>query len=106
MSDIFMLVDVFQTFWNYSLHKYQIDPAYFVSALQLAWNALFKTIDRPIPLISNPEMCQLIQPNIRRCIKHASVRDAVANNKLMGSLYDSLQPTSYIMEVNANNLYI
>ena len=47
----------------------------------------------------------MIQPNIRGGICHASVRYARANNKLMGSLYDQRQPTSYIMEVNANNLY-
>ena len=36
---------------------------------------------------------------------HASVRYARANNKLMGSLYDPSLPTSYIMYVDANNLY-
>ena len=47
----------------------------------------------------------MIQPNIRGGICHASVRYALANNKLMGSLYDPRLPTSYIMEVDANNLY-
>ena len=28
-----------------------------------------------------------------------------ANNKLLGSLYDPTQPTSYILYVDANNLY-
>ena len=47
----------------------------------------------------------MIQPYIRGGICHASVRYARANNKLMGSLYDPRQQTSYIMEVDANNLY-
>ena len=47
----------------------------------------------------------MIQPNIRGGIWHSSVRYARANNKLMGSQYDLRQPTSYIMEVNADNLY-
>ena len=46
----------------------------------------------------------MIQPNIRGGICHASVHFATANNKLMGSLYDPTQPTSYIMVVDANNL--
>ena len=50
-------------------------------------------------------MYRMIQPNIRGGICHASVRYARANNKLMGSLYDPRQPTSYIMELDANNLY-
>ena len=93
-SDICLLADVFQAFRNNSLDDYQLEPAYFVSAPQLAWNALLKHINRPIPLITDPEMCRLIEPNIRGCICHASVRYARANNKLLGSLYDPRQPTS------------
>ena len=76
-----------------------------MNALQLALNALLKFINWPIPLITDPEMYRMIQPNIRGEICHASVRYARANNKLMGSLYDSTKPTSFIMEVDANNLY-
>ena len=76
-----------------------------MSEQQLAWNALLKHIDLPIPLITDPEMYLMFQPNIRIGICHASVRYARANNKLMGSLYDPRQPTSYIMKVDANNLY-
>ena len=36
LSDICLLADVFQAFRNNSLDKYQLDPAYFVSAPQLA----------------------------------------------------------------------
>ena len=104
LSDICLLADVFQAFRNNSLDEYQLDPAYFVSAPQLAWNALLKHIDRPIPLITDPEINWMIQPNILAGICHASVRYAPANNKLISSLYDPRQPISYIMEVNANNL--
>ena len=105
LSDIRFLADVFQAFRNNSLDEYQPDPAYFVSAPQLAWNTQLEHIDRPSPLITDPEMYRMIQTNIRGGICHASVRYARANNKLMGSLYDPRQPTSYIMEVDANNLY-
>ena len=50
-------------------------------------------------------MYRIIQPNIRCAICHASIRYARGNNKLMNSLYHQKQPTSYIMEVDANNLY-
>ena len=105
LSDICLLADLFQAFRNNSLDEFQLDPAYFLSAPQLAWKALLKRIDRPIPLITDPEMYRMIQPNIRGGICHVSIRYAQANNKLMGSLYDPRQPTSCIMEVDANNLY-
>ena len=47
----------------------------------------------------------MIHRNNRGGICHASVRYARAKNKLMGSLYDPTQPTSYIMNVDANNQY-
>ena len=47
----------------------------------------------------------MIQPKIRGGICHASVPYVRANNKLMGSLYDSTKPMSYLMNVGANNLY-
>ena len=88
LSDICLLADLFLAFRNQSLDEYQLDPAYFVSAPQLALNALLKHIDRPIPLIADPDMYRMIQPNIRGGICHASVRYARANNKLISSLYD------------------
>ena len=60
LSNICLLTDVFQMFRNNSLDEYQFDPAYFVSAPQLAWNALLKHIDQPIPLITDPEMNRMI----------------------------------------------
>ena len=105
LTDVLLLADVFQNFRNASLAEYQLDPVYFVSAPHLAWNALLKYIDRPIHLITDPEMYRMIQPSIRGGICHVSVRFARANNKLMGSLYDPTKPTSYILYVDANNLY-
>ena len=78
---------------------------YYVSAPLLAWSALLKYIDRPIHLITDPEMYRMILSNIRGCICHVSVCYARANNKLMGQLYYPTMPSSYILYVNANNLY-
>ena len=94
-----------ETFRANSLDEYQLDPAYYMSAPQLAWSALLKFINNPIHLITDPEMYRMIQTNIRGGIVHASVRYARANNKLLGSLYDPTKPISYILYLDANNLY-
>ena len=104
LSHLCLLADVFQTFRNNSLDEYQLDPVYFVSAPQLALNALLKHIDRPILLITDPKMYRMIQPNIRGNICHASVGYGCVNNKCISSRLDPRQPTLYIMEVDANNL--
>ena len=105
LTDICILADAFETFRANSLNEYQLDPAYYMSAPQLAWSALLKFIDKRINLITDPEMYRMIQPNVRGGICHVSVRYARANNKLLGSLYDPTKPTSYILFVDANNLY-
>ena len=60
LNDICILADVFETFRANSLNEYQLDPSYYMSATQLAWSALFKFINRPIYLITNPEMYRMI----------------------------------------------
>ena len=105
ITDICILADVFEAFRVNSHDEYKLDPAYYLSAPQLAWSALMKFIKRSIHLITDSEMYRMIQPNIRGGICHVSVRYARANNKLLGSLYDPNQPTSYILYVDANNLY-
>ena len=64
-SDVCQLADVFQNFRSNCFQNYNLDPAYFVSAPQLAWNAMFKSQDLKLEIISDPEMYRLIQPNIR-----------------------------------------
>ena len=81
-------------FRNNFLNEHHLDPAYFLRAPQLALNALLKHINRPIPLISDPEMYRIFLLKILGGICQASVRYARANHMLMGSLYDPTQPTS------------
>ena len=41
-ANVLLLADVFEIFWNTCLKKYKLDPAYFYTALGLAWQALLK----------------------------------------------------------------
>ena len=66
---------------------------------------MFKMLSLKLELISDSEMYRMIQPNIRGGICHASVRYARANNIYMGSLYDPEKPSSYILYIDATNLY-
>ena len=104
-SDVCQLADVFQNFRSMCSGNYDLDPAYFVSAPQLAWNSMLKMQNLELELISDPEMYRMIQPNIRGGICHASGRYARANNKYMGALYRPNEPESFIMYIDATNLY-
>ena len=47
-TDVLLLADVFETFWNTCLKDYKLDPAHFYIAPGLAWQALLKTYTIPI----------------------------------------------------------
>ena len=104
-SDVCQLANVFQNFRSICHQNYQLDLAYFVSLPQLAWNSMFKMQDLKLELISDPEMYQIIQPNIRGGIYHASGRYARSNNIYMGALYRPDEHESFIMYIDATNLY-
>ena len=87
-SDVCQLADVYQNYRVNCKKYYDLDPAYFISAPQLTWNALFKKLNLKLELISDSEMYRLIQPHNRGGICHASVRHAKANNIYMGALYN------------------
>ena len=42
-TDVLLLADVFETFWNTGLKSYKLDPAQFYTASGLAWQTLLKT---------------------------------------------------------------
>ena len=104
-SDVCQLADMFQNFRSICHQNYQLDPAYFVSAPQLAWNSMLKMQDLKLELISDPEMYRMIQFNIRGGICHASGRYVRANNIYMGAQYRPDELESVIMYINATNLY-
>jgi len=66
---------------------------------------MFKMLNLQLPLISDPEMYRMIVPNIRGGICQVSCRYAKANNMYMGAHYDPTQEDSYILYIDANNLY-
>ena len=101
-TDVCLLANVFINFRSTCHKSYELDHAYFVSAPQLAWNAMFNKIKLNVKLLSDPEMYRIIQPNIRGGICHASVCLAIANNKYMGALYGHNKEDSYILYIYAN----
>ena len=103
-SDTLLLADVFEHFRDMCIKVYGLDPAYFLSALGLAWQACLKKTGVKLELLKDVDMLLMIEKGVRRGICHSVHRHAKANNKYMKS-YDKSEESSYIIYVDANNLH-
>jgi len=104
LSDVLLLADVFQHFRHDVLRNHGLDCLYFPTLSSLVWSMALKHTQAEIDLITDPDMYLTIESGIRGGIAAISGRYANANNPLLPD-YDPQKPTSYIIYLNANNLY-
>lgn len=104
-TDVLLLADVFEAFRTATLTTFHLDPSYYVSSPQLSWDCMMKMTGCELTLLSDPAMFTLINSNLRGGISVITKRHAKANNKYMGDLFKPEEPSSYILYLDANNLY-
>lgn len=122
-TDVLLLTDVFENFRNVSLLHYRLDPAHYVSSPQLSWDAMLLYTKCVVELISDPEMFKMIDNGIRGGLCMISKRFAKANNPEMvispelvnnheiqnnwlnRLVFKISEELSYIVYLDANNLY-
>ena len=95
-----MLADVFENFRNKCIEIYELDPAHFLSAPGLAWQACLKK--KRVELYI--DMLLTVEKGTRGGICQAIHRHAKANNKYMKNFNKDVI-SSYLMYLDANNLY-
>ena len=103
-TDILLLVDVFENFRKTCLTYYRLDPLHYVTSPGLAWDAMLKMTKINLELITDIDMQLFIEKGLRGGISYIAHRHAEANNKYMKN-YDPDELSSYIMYLDANNLY-
>ena len=86
------------------LKIYELDPAKFVSAPGLAWQAALKKTKVKLNLLTEINMLLMVERGIRGGICHSIYRYAKANNKYM-KVYDKNKESSYLQYLDVNNLY-
>ena len=104
-SDVLLLADVFENFRDTCLDIYKLDPAHFITAPGLAWYAALKYTKVWLELLTDIDMLLMFENGIRGGITQAIHRYAAANNKYMGDAYNPNKSDSYLMYLDANNLY-
>jgi hypothetical protein len=102
--DVYLLADVFENFRDKSKGSFDLDPCWFVSLPGFAWKAALKTSNTWIELISDYDMLLFFEDSIRGGFCFASKRYAKANHSSLPT-YNSNEPQSWILYLDANNLY-
>ena len=82
-----------------------MDPARYLTAPGLAWNAALKVTEVELELLSDPDMLLMIEKGINGGVLTISNRYGKSNDRYMGERYDASKPTKYINYLDANNLY-
>ena len=93
-----LLGDVFENFRNKCIEIYELDPAHFLSAPGLAWQACLKKTGIRLELLTDIDMLLMVEKGTRGGICHAIHRYAKANNKYTKN-YDKNIESSYLMYV-------
>ena len=103
-SDILLLADVFENFRKMCQQYYELDPAHYFTTPGLSWDAMLKTTETELELMSDVDMFQFIEKGMRGGISYIANRYGKANNKYMKN-YNPEEVSKYIMYLDANNLY-
>jgi hypothetical protein len=102
--DVFLLSDVFDTFRNAMLTSHKLDPIHYITLPSFSWDAALKQSKIELELLTEYEMHCMVEKGIRGGISVIAHRHAKANNKYM-SMHDASKESSYIIYLDANNLY-
>ena len=103
-SDTLLLADVFENFRDKCIEIYELDPAHFVSAPGLAWQACLKKTNVKLELLTDNVILLMFEEGTRGGMCQATYRYAKANSKYISN-HDKNKESSYIEYVDANNLY-
>ena len=102
--DVLLLADVFENFREVCLNNYKLDPAWYLTAPGLSWDAMLRVTGIKLELLTDSDMLMMVENGTRGGVSMISNRYSEANNKYMDS-YDQTNPSKYIQYLDANNLY-
>lgn len=104
-TDILLLADVFENFRETCYKIYGLDPAHYITAPSLTFDAMLKYTKVEIELLTDVDMLLFVERGIRGGISQCSKRYAKANNKRLEAGHKPGSDPNYLIYLDANNLY-
>ena len=103
-ADVLILTDVFENFRSLCLNVYKLDPAHYYTLPGVSFDAMLKMTNVELDLLTDIDMLNFFKKGIRGGVSMCSGRKAIANNQFLDNFNPSI-PSSYIMYLDATNLY-
>ncbi|XP_051864347.1 uncharacterized protein LOC127566360 [Drosophila albomicans] len=103
-TDVLLLTDVFQNFRAICSSIYNLDPAHYYTTPGLSWDAMLKTTEIELELLTDIDMITYVKSGIRGGLVQCSHRHTKANHKYLKN-FDPTKESEFLMYVDANNLY-
>ena len=94
-SDTLLPADVYENSRDECIGKYELDPAHFLSAPGLAWQACLKKTGIRLELSTNNNMLMMVEKGIRGGMCHAIHKYAKANNKYMKNYNKNIESSYF-----------
>ncbi|XP_030764719.1 uncharacterized protein LOC115888968 isoform X2 [Sitophilus oryzae] len=103
-SDTLLLCDVFENFRDTSLKIHKLDPLQYYSLPSLSFDSMLRMTKVELELLTDIDMIHFFKNGIRGGVSQCSERKHIANNKFLPN-YNPSEPSSFIMYLDATNLY-
>ena len=103
-TDTLLLADVFENFRRVSIENYDLDPCHYFTSPGLSLSACLKHTGVELELFTDIDQLLFVERGIRGGISTICNRYSKANNQYLQN-YNPSAPDSYIMYLDANNLY-
>ena len=103
-GDPLVFTDAFRNFTKICLNIYQLDPAKFMSAPRLAWQAALKKTEVKLELLTYINMSLMVEKGLTGGIYNTIHRYAKANNKYLKD-YNKNKESPYLKYWDVKNLY-
>ena len=102
-TDVVPLTDTFENFRNLCTTYHGLDPAYYTTLQNFAWDAMLKKINITLDLVHGQGMYGMIEKGKRGGVCQVSSRNAKANTKYMKD-YGNNTVSSYLTNLGAKQL--
>lgn len=103
--DVILLAEAFTSFRRTAMTYYSLDPVHFVTSADLTWNAGLKLSKVELQLFSDINDYVWVESQMRGGICFLGKRYVTANDPYIPETYNPNKDNSYLIALDANNLY-